>query len=82
VTYTYDAFGGIRSQSSFSANYHLFTGEQRDAESGFDFLRARHYDPAVGRFLSGEGFGGRLRLRTEQPGEHGGPHRPDPDVLL
>jgi RHS repeat-associated protein len=52
VTYAYDAFGGIRSQSSFSANYHLFTGEQRDAESGFDYLRARYYDPEVGRFLS------------------------------
>jgi RHS repeat-associated protein len=58
VTYAYDVFGAIRSQSDFSANYHLFTGEQRDAESGFDFLRARYYDPAVGRFLSGDALGG------------------------
>ena len=27
-------------------------GEQRDSESGYDYLRARYYDPAIGRFLS------------------------------
>jgi RHS repeat-associated protein len=27
------------------------TGEQRDSESGYDYLRARYYDPEVGRFL-------------------------------
>jgi len=29
-----------------------FTGEQRDSESAFYYLRARYYDPAVGRFLA------------------------------
>jgi RHS repeat-associated protein len=61
VTYAYDAFGAIRSQTGSSGNYWKFTGEQRDGESGFDYLRARYYDPEVGRFLSvdpwGEGFG-------------------------
>jgi RHS repeat-associated protein len=51
VTYAYDAFGAIRSQTGSSANYWKFTGEQRDTESGFDYLRARYYDPEVGRFL-------------------------------
>jgi hypothetical protein len=30
VTYTYDAFGGIRTQSASSDNYWTFTGEQTD----------------------------------------------------
>ena len=30
----------------------LFTGEQRDADSGLCYLRARYYDPSIGRFLS------------------------------
>jgi RHS repeat-associated protein len=52
ATYEYDVFGAFRSQSGSSANPWLFTGQQRDAESGFYYLRARYYDPAVGRFLS------------------------------
>lgn len=51
VSYTYDAFGAVRSQSASNGNDWLFTGEPRDDESGFDFLRARYYDPALGRFL-------------------------------
>jgi RHS repeat-associated protein len=58
VTYAYDAFGAIRSETGSSSNYWKFTGEQRDSESGFDFLRARYYDPAVGRFLSSDPLGG------------------------
>ena len=50
--YTYDVFGGIRTQSGSSANYWLFTGEQRDGDSELYYLRARYYDPAIGRFLS------------------------------
>jgi len=30
----------------------LFAGEQRDAALGFDYLRARYYDPAIGRFIT------------------------------
>ncbi len=29
-----------------------FTGEYTDAETGFVYLRARHYDPATGQFLT------------------------------
>ena len=50
--YTYDVFGGIRSQSGASDNPWLFTGEQQDADEGLYYLRARYYDPAIGRFLS------------------------------
>jgi uncharacterized protein RhaS with RHS repeats len=48
ATYNYDVFGAIRSQTGASDNPFLFTGEQRDAESGFTYLRARYYDPGRG----------------------------------
>ena len=51
-TYTYDAFGGATHTSGASANYWLFAGEQRDSETGFYYLHARYYDPAIGRFLT------------------------------
>ncbi len=51
ATYAYDVFGAIRSQSGSSANEWLFTGEQRDARTQFYYLRARYYNPAIGRFV-------------------------------
>jgi RHS repeat-associated protein len=51
-TYSYDVFGAVRAQTGGGSNYWQFTGEQTDADSGLQYLRARHYDPATGRFLS------------------------------
>ncbi len=50
--YGYDVFGAIRSQSGSSPNEFKFTGEQRDSESSLYYLRARYYDPGIGRFLT------------------------------
>ncbi len=50
-TYSYDVFGAVRSQTGTSADYWLFTGEQRDGDSGFYYLWARYYDPSIGRFF-------------------------------
>ncbi len=50
VGYGYDVFGAIRSQSGSSPNEFKFTGEQVDS-SGLQYLRARYYDPAIGRFV-------------------------------
>lgn len=36
----------------------LYTGEQRDGDSSFYYLRARYYDPSIGRFLTGDPFRG------------------------
>jgi RHS repeat-associated protein len=59
VTYwAYEAFGAVRVQLGPSASQFLFAGEQRDSESLFDYLRARYYDPAIGRFLSADPLGG------------------------
>ncbi len=53
-TYHYDAFGGSRSGTGSSDQAFKFTGEQQDADVANDlyYLRARYYDPAVGRFWS------------------------------
>ena len=40
ATYNYDAFGTIKSQTGSQTNNFLFTGEWRDPETGFYFLRA------------------------------------------
>jgi RHS repeat-associated protein len=52
ATYTYDAFGALRHQTDGAGNPFTFTGEQVDGEIGLAYLRARYYDPAVGRFVS------------------------------
>jgi RHS repeat-associated protein len=41
-----------------SAEPYLFTGEPRDLETGFTFLRARYYDPSIGRFMSRDRWAG------------------------
>lgn len=49
--YEYDVFGATRSQTGSSPNEFKFTGEQVDS-TGMEYLRARYYDQATGRFLS------------------------------
>ncbi len=54
-SFTYDVFGEIRSASSGGNESEFrFTGEQRDPQlqRNFYYLRARYYDPTIGRLLS------------------------------
>ncbi len=52
-TYQTDAFGvPTQTQGGVSQPFQ-FTGQQRDAESGLYYLRARMYDPTTGRFIAG-----------------------------
>ncbi len=64
--YEYDAFG-TRTQTVSTAqdsNKHFgYTGEMFDDSTGLLYLRARYYDPKLGRFISADPFLGRL----EQP---------------
>ena len=45
------SFGNVRSQTGSSANEYTYAGEQTDS-TDLQYLRARYYDPAVGRFMS------------------------------
>ncbi len=55
-TYTYDAFGRLLGSTGSTVNDYLFTGEQFDPNIGFYYLRARYYDPAIGRFTTADVF--------------------------
>lgn len=56
--YDYDAFGALRNTPTGLSNDRRFTGEQHDAETAYTYLRARYYDPALGRFISKDPFKG------------------------
>ena len=51
-TYTYDAFGTLLSRTGTTANDYLYAGERFDADLGLYYLRARHMNPATGRFFT------------------------------
>jgi len=57
-TYTYDAFGNNISHSGSAVNAYLYTGEQFDEDLQCYYLRARYYDPEIGRFSCQDPFGG------------------------
>ena len=52
TTFQTDVFGAPTLTQGPSTHPFQYTGEQRDGGSGFYYLRARTYDPAIGRFLS------------------------------
>jgi len=51
-SYTYDAFGNEKNPSSTDVNPFRYCGEYWDSETGTYYLRARYYDPVIGRFLA------------------------------
>jgi len=56
-----DAFGApLQTQVPYVTQPFQFTGEQRNP-TGLIYLRARFYDPAIGRFMSRDPFAGVLR---------------------
>jgi len=57
-TYDHDVFGAVRSSTGSQPNDFKFTGEQWDASTGLEYLRARYYDPAAGSFISRDSYGG------------------------
>jgi RHS repeat-associated protein len=51
----YDVYGAVRSLAGSSGSKHKFVGglgHPSDDETGFVYMRARHYDPVTGRFAS------------------------------
>jgi RHS repeat-associated protein len=58
-SYNYYAYGNLMVGDA-SENAYLFAGEQRDIETGLDYLRARYYDPTLGRFIAQDAYAGSL----------------------
>ena len=52
ATYDYDAFGNTLIEEGEINNPIRYSGEYLDEETGLIYLRARYYDPSVGRFIS------------------------------
>ncbi len=48
--YDYDAFGNEKNPDPTDTNPFRYCGEYLDAETGSYYLRARYYDPTIGRF--------------------------------
>ena len=48
--YAYDAFGNEENIDTSDDNPFRYAGEYYDTETGTYYLRARYYDPAIGRF--------------------------------
>ena len=51
-SYKYDAFGVEQNIDDADSNVFRYCGEYYDSESGTIYLRARYYDPTIGRFIS------------------------------
>jgi len=56
--YAYDAFENLRGQAGELLNRILYTGQQYDQEMGQYYLRARYYNPVVGRFTQEDVYRG------------------------
>ncbi len=56
--YQYDAFGNLLEKREDVGNRILYTAQQYDQETGQYYLRARYYNPEVGRFLQEDTYRG------------------------
>lgn len=56
--YEYDAFGDCIYKEETVANRFGFAGEQYDPAAGMYYLRARFYNPAIGRFIQEDTYYG------------------------
>lgn len=57
-TWEYDAFGNVFEQKELIENYILYRGQQYDQEAGQYYLRARYYNPVIGRFTQEDTYRG------------------------
>ncbi|MGG1895570.1 RHS repeat-associated core domain-containing protein [Brevibacillus formosus] len=61
-TYDYDIWGNLIADKvkETISNPFTYAGEIYDKESGFYYLRARYYDPKIGRFISEDTYKGQV----------------------
>ncbi|WBW98149.1 RHS repeat-associated core domain-containing protein [Oceanirhabdus sp. W0125-5] len=57
--YQYDAFGNELNIDSNDTNPFRYGGEYFDKETGLYYLRARYYDPKIGRFTTEDSYWGK-----------------------
>jgi len=65
-TYTYDAYGNIRSITEGVENNYRFTGREWDGDVKLYYYRARYYNEKVGAFISKDVFKGIVRFPISQ----------------
>ncbi len=56
--YEYDAFGNEKEPDPDDTNVFRYCGEYFDKETGTIYLRARYYDPGMGRFITEDSYWG------------------------
>ena len=56
--YSYDAFGNLIERKESIGNRILYTGQQYDQETDQYYLRARYYNPVIGRFTQEDTYRG------------------------
>jgi len=64
--YDYDAFGSRTVVEGDDSTSFAYTGEQYDSETGLLYLRARYYDPEIGRFITVDPYLGRMEEPVTQ----------------
>lgn len=57
-SYAYDAFGNLLGQEEAFPNRILYAGQLYDQETGQYYLRARYYNPTIGRFSQEDTYWG------------------------
>ena len=57
ASYSYGAFGELRSKTGSVDNDFLYTGRQLDEETDLYYYRNRYYDPPTGRFITKDPIG-------------------------
>jgi RHS repeat-associated protein len=52
ATFTYGPYGELEGSTGSATTSLGYAGQYTDGETGFQYLRARYYDPATGQFIS------------------------------
>jgi len=58
--YKYDEWGNTLENSEIISNPFKYAGEVYDEETGLYYLKARYYDPALGRFINEDSYEGQV----------------------
>ncbi|WP_027092750.1 RHS repeat domain-containing protein [Cohnella thermotolerans] len=59
-SYSYDEWGNLTRQTEQVPNIFKYAGEVYDSETGLYYLRARYYDPSIGRFINEDTYEGQI----------------------